>query len=455
MRIQNYHSASLDIENFYLGDGEAWCVLGSNRSGIASFIKLFSKPLLPHEGIDLSEEPAVLSFSQLQEIFEEELKNNNTDFLDRIDPGTPARNFIVNPEQHKHLLEAFNLEDCLDKGFKQLSTGESRKLLLVSTLSKNPGVILIENPYDGLDIASCKELDQALQSLSRFGRKIIVTVNNIVDVPTWCSHLAVLQDGRFVLQGRKDEVLSHAADISTNNVSPFEVDMPCTAQKLAKEELISLSDGFASYGDRQIFSQLNFSVNDGQHTLFTGPNGSGKSTLLQIIIGDNQKCYANNLRIFGKQRGTGESIWEIKKQMGIVSPDLHRNHYIPGSAVQVVLSGFFDSIGVYRSFSESQRQDAHKWLKMTGLQDKFRCSFRELSFAEQRLCLIARALIKMPRLLILDEPTQGLDQGNRNNLLNFLEKIAKENMSTIIYASHRTDEYRSFFQQQIDLADYN
>lgn len=456
MQINNFQTEGLHIDSFQLKDGEAWCLLGANYSGISEFIQLISGNLPLTAGVVLPEKTAVVSFARLQEIFEEELKKDDTDFLDRIDAGTPARAFLDSVEQLAPLIKAFNLEGCLDKGFRQLSTGESRKLLLLSSISTNPNTIVIENPYDGLDIISCKELDHTLQTLYQLGRQIIVTVNNEGDIPSWCTHLAVFQGGRFILQGRREDVLSQISDRKqqTNSIS-LKIDISDSPKVTRETELVALTNGYASYGDNTIFSHLDFIVKSGQHTLITGPNGSGKSTLLQIITGDNQKCYANNLRIFGRQRGTGESIWELKKQMGIVSPDLHRNHYIPGSALQVVLSGFFDSIGVYRNFSEKQRQDALEWLKMTGLHHKALSSFRQLSFAEQRLCLIARALIKMPRLLILDEPTQGLDQENRNNLLNFLEHIAQENLSTVLYASHRSDEFRPFFKQHVDLSIYN
>jgi molybdate transport system ATP-binding protein len=192
-------------------------------------------------------------------------------------------------------------------------------------------------------------------------------------------------------------------------------------------------------------------VEKGAHTLITGPNGAGKSTLLAIISGDHSDCYANELHLFGIRRGSGESIWDLKKNMGIVSPDLHRNHYIPGNTIQIVISGFFDSIGLYRNYTQAQERQARTWLKRLGLEDREKTPFRQLSFGEQRLVLIARALIKMPKLLLLDEPTQGLDDMHRDNLLQFLERVATAQLSTILYVSHRQDEYRDFFKQHLKI----
>ena len=137
--------------------------------------------------------------------------------------------------------------------------------------------------------------------------------------------------------------------------------------------------------------------------------------------------------------------------MGIVSPDLHRNHYIPGNTIQIVISGFFDSIGLYRNYTKDQERQARLWLKRLDLEDREKTPFRQLNFGEQRLVLIARALIKMPKLLLLDEPTQGLDDVHRDNLLLFLERVAAAKLSTILYVSHRQDEYRYFFQQHLEL----
>lgn len=205
---------------------------------------------------------------------------------------------------------------------------------------------------------------------------------------------------------------------------------------------------------KKLFTGLNLHIKTGDHTLITGSNGVGKSTLLQMITGDNQKCYANDLTMFGIQRGSGESIWELKKRMGIVSPDLHRNYRVSISALYVIVSGFYDSIGLYVKCTEAEVKKAQFWLAQIGLADKAKTNFRKLSFGEQRLVLIARALVKVPELLVLDEPTQGLDGGARTRLLDFLATLAAMKLSTMLYVSHRQDEYRSFFTNHICLDEY-
>jgi molybdate transport system ATP-binding protein len=460
MRIHTFRHENLRIDTLLTRPVESWCFFGDNSSGIDSFIDLLSGRLkdFSAEILDLPEHPEVLSFQVQQEIYEEELRNDDTDFMDRIDPGTLVQEFLPDYHNHLPLLKAFGMDHCLRLGYRQLSSGQSRKLLFLQKLIGGATTLIMQNPFDGLDQESCHELNLALRQLPGQGIEIILLVNSESDIPAWCSHLALLASGRLVASGVREEIqpLLHGirkvrqpdpAPISGTHLQP-------PAPKTQSDELIYLRDGFAGYGDKKLFTGLDLTIHTGDHTLITGPNGCGKSTLLDIITGDNPKCYANTLRIFGKQRGSGESIWDIKKHMGIISPALHREHRIPGSALQVVLSGLYDSIGLYVKVSNTEVSAAKYWLRWLSLAEKHDTPFRKMSYAEQRLVLIGRALIKQPKLLILDEATQGLDDVHRNSLLDLLEQIAEQKLSTVLFVSHRKDEQRTWFHRQIQLDSY-
>lgn len=462
MKILHAAADDLCIDSFEALPTEAWCLVGANRSGIDTFFKLLvgEAPELAAE-VQVPQNLGVVSFSSQQAVFEAELKKDDSDFLDKIDPGTPARAFLNNPEAHADLIAAFALDQSLDKGYRQLSTGQSRKLMLLAELTRGVSCLAVQAPYEGLDSAACAELDKAFDLCHQRGIQILITVHNAGDVPQWCTHVALIAHGRLVHTGPRDEVLDAIKTTLAQKTPDFSasvsdlvpaVNAPLPPDTEPAMELVRLKNGSAGYDGKTVFSGLDLTIRPEDHTLITGPNGCGKSTLLHVITGDHPACYANDLHIFGMRRGSGESIWDIKRHMGIVSPDLHRNYHVPGTTLRCIISGLYDSIGLYNTPTAADEKKARIWLERIGLQDQSDTPFRRLSYADQRLTLIARALIKMPRLLVLDEPTQGLDDTNRKAVLDFLEQVAEERLSTILYVSHRRDEYRDFFTNHVEMS---
>lgn len=452
LEIKNLTTPVLKIDHFSIYGGQTWCILGSNRSGIDRLISLLSAGEEAETAghLAIADDFRVVSFSSQQELYEQEVRNDDTDYIDKIDPGTTARTFIGTSNDAAELVSLFRLDHILDSGYRQLSSGESRKLLILEAITQGVRHLLIENPYDGLDVDSCRELDRVAQGLQKRGIELVIFLTSRHDIPGWCSHVAQIEEGAITVQATRKQAIG--AISKTEDAKEWGLVRGKTIiEQASGQELVRMVAGTVGYGERTIFSAFDLVVNRGDHTLITGPNGAGKSTLLAVITGDHPDCYTNELYLFGHRRGSGESIWELKKEMGIVSPTLHRSHYVPGSTLQVVISGFFDSIGLYSKFTAIQKATAQEWLANIGLEEYAATPFRRLSFAQQRLALIARALIKLPKLLILDEPTQGLDDQNRESLLNFLEMVVEKKISTILYVSHRRDEYRDFFTQQIEM----
>lgn len=436
---------------------EAYCFVGSNTSGLHTFLSRFEEVgQLPDDCGLTTDNTAVISFSTQQALFEDELEKDDTDFLNYPDPGTLGRDFISDIESHQDLIKAFNFTDLLDQGYRQLSTGQSRKLLILEAVTSGATWLIFENPFDGLDTSSRVELDRTLHLLADSGRTVLLFLNNMSDLPDWVENVGLFSGEKLYLAKGGKELESLLGEFSNGNAEILDIAGLESENKPQSESisLIELKNGFAGFGEKQLFTGLNLHIRTGDHTLITGRNGVGKSTLLQMITGDNQKCYVNDLTMFGQKRGSGESIWEIKKRMGIVSPDLHRNYRVSIPALYVIVSGFYDSIGLYVKCTEAEIKKAQYWLEQIGLKEKAKTNFRKLTFGEQRLVLIARALVKVPELLVLDEPTQGLDGGARTKLLDFLEKLAAMQLSTILYVSHRQDEYRDFFINHIVLDDF-
>ena len=284
----------------------------------------------------------------------------------------------------------------------------------------------------------------------------VFLLNNWSEISPWHTHVAVIEQGRFIAQGTREalEDNKELRDLLAFDASSLPAWPESLHEAALPDVLVDLVDGRVRYGDTVIFENVDLKITPGDHTLLTGENGSGKSTLLNMISGDHPQCYANDLSVLGFKRGQGESIWEVKKKLGIVSPTLHRDHRVHGSALHIAVSGFFDTIGLYDDPSKIQVEHAKQWLALVGLADKMTVSFRQLSYGEQRLTLIARALVKQPALLLLDEPTQGLDEINRHRLLYFLEYLSTQQRSTIVMVSHRQDEYLPLFVQKIDMGQH-
>ena len=463
MKLRNAVFNDIWIERFDIHAREAWFIWGSNNSGLEEFFRILSGDVGADacaDQLDLPKDIGIVSFKKQQERYELELKKNDTDYMDKIDPGTPALAFIENLEKYEGLIEAFDMTASLEKGYRQLSTGQSRKLLILSQISKDVSCLILQSPYDGLDPKSRRQMNAALFHLYQQNIQLVIFINNTADIPSWCTHVGVMSDGRLAHQGERPAMMKilkkksraqipdfpvSARDLSASRVSDLEQKFP----HIDPDELVGLSNGFAGYEGIKIFKNLSLSIRKGVHTLVTGANGCGKSTLLQMITGDHPSCYQNDLKILGIQRGTGESIWDLKQHMGIVSTELHRNYTVAGSTLDCIISGLFDSIGLYRQYSSLQAQKAMAWLRRLNMGEEALTPFQELEYGRQRMVLIARALIKIPKLLILDEPTQGLDESNRKAVLDFLEDVAGKDLCTILYVSHREDEYRSFFKQHI------
>jgi molybdate transport system ATP-binding protein len=201
-----------------------------------------------------------------------------------------------------------------------------------------------------------------------------------------------------------------------------------------------MKDVVVRYGEKCVLNRLNWTVKPGEHWKISGPNGSGKSTLLSLVSGDNPQAYANDITLFGIKRGSGESVWDIKKRIGLVSTAFQQDYRVGVTVRIVVISGFFDSIGVYGNYTKKQEEIALEWLEMLHMEKHIDASFRNLSYGEQRLVLLARAMVKQPDLLILDEPCQGLDDINREMVLKLVDHLGNTGTTQILYVTHHPED---------------
>jgi len=446
--------------NWEINCGESWIVLGTNASGKSTIAKLLTQQVETSSGkiTQIPTSIAWVSLESQQALYERELYRDDTDFMDHIDEGTQVKTLLeeVSPwsDQHDQVIQTLNITHLLERGYKLLSTGEGRRVMLARALLTQPELLILDEPFEGLDAKSRKELRQVLNDLITHGQQILLLINQREDIVSKFDYLAMLDKGELIFTGKMpnniNDTWHHLLSLRKKplQLPPRQSDYQIPNWALG-QPLVKLTDGFVQYDETFQFRSLNWQLNPGVHTHIQGPNGCGKSTLLGLVTGDHPQCYRNDLTVLGYKRGQGESIWQIKKHIGYVSGSLHRDYRVSGNALTTVISGLTDSIGVYQATDESEKTLALAWLDVIGLANKWNASFKTLSMGEQRLILIARALIKQPPLLILDEPTQGLDDFNRFYVLSIVEKILETGPTTLLFVSHRQDESLNCIQHRL------
>ncbi len=395
-----------------------------------------------------------LSAESQQAFYEAELGRDNSNFQEATDLGSTPRDLLGERGREHPLSAAFRLESIWDRGYRALSTGESRKVLLLQAVLDEPALLVLDEPFDGLDRVACAELARAIEQVAKSLPVIVVGTFTAGALPfdaealRQLGEVLVIERGRAVFRGSVQQFAERDRERSTSRPPP-PVELGSYYDPLDPSvPLVELASGCVRYGERAVFEGLDFRVAAGQHTLIEGPNGSGKTTLLEMLTGDHPQAYSNDLRLFGRRRGSGETVWDIKKHVGLVSSRLHRDYRVGGSVEEVLLSGLYDSIGVYQRPEPSHRARARAWLSWLDLGLAPSAAFRELSFGHQRLLLIARAAIKLPPLLVLDEPTTGLDASNRQRALELVESLCVQHRSTVLMVTHRADE-RAFWQARV------
>jgi molybdate transport system ATP-binding protein len=447
---------TLTIADLTIRAGESWAFVGTNGSGKSALARALAGelPLLKGECQGDFTRLTRLSFEQLQKLVSDEWQRNNTDLLSpgEEDTGRTTAEIIQDevkdPARCLRLAERFGITALLNRRFKYLSTGETRKTLLCQALMSEPELLILDEPFDGLDVQSRAQLASLLESLNQQGYTLVLVLNRFDEIPDFIQHAGVLADCNLTETGEKTALLKQAliAQLAhseqLDGITLPEPDAPSARHALDPHQpRIVLRDGIVSYDDRPILNRLSWTVNPGEHWQIVGPNGAGKSTLLSLITGDHPQGYSNDLTLFGRRRGSGETIWDIKKHIGYVSSSLHLDYRVSTTVRNVILSGYFDSIGIYQAVSDKQHKLAQQWLDILGMDNRVAdAPFHSLSWGQQRLALIVRALVKHPTLLILDEPLQGLDPLNRQLIRRFVDVLISEGETQLLFVSHHAED---------------
>ena len=338
-------------------------------------------------------------------------------------PDTPERR-----RQQHQLYELMGMEPLLGLYVISISSGELRKMQLVKTLMAHPRTLILDNPFIGLDREARSMLSQQLLVLKQQGMQLYLVVARPTEIPTFADEIIwTSPEEEFAGQATAIPHVGHAAN-------------PDSGSQSAGAPIIELHEVSIRYGQRTILAPLSWTVRQGEHWALSGRNGSGKSTLLSLICADNPQSYACDIALFGRQRGTGESIWDIKRRIGYVSPELHRSYQRNISTLHVVASGLKDTVGLYAHPNDAERQHCLEWMQRFGMAELAGRSFMQLSSGEQRLALVCRAFVKDPALLILDEPMHGLDLKRQQLVKRIIEDFCSQPEKTLVMVTHYEEE---------------
>jgi molybdate transport system ATP-binding protein len=468
--------------------GEQWVVLGPNGSGKSALVRTLagdlptaagSRALRPGVRIEL------VSFEAQQSILLREIeKDQGRYFSGRLtEQLTPRELFHAVPvgaeavggpalapagdaadraARIPALSRIFGFETLLDRPFRVLSAGEMRKALIIRALLRNPDLLILDEPFDGLDKPSRERMAREVDACAREGVQIVLVTHRQEEIPRFATHALMVRDLTVFRQGPVADVVTegdlralyrggaaglfaaptgapHAAPLAAPTGRP-----EAGARKSLPEDEAPPLVEFrrVTIGDpaEPLLRDFSWTVAPGEHWALTGSNGSGKTTLVNLISGDDQQAYAIELYLFGRRRGSGESRNDIRMRLGVVTPMLQLTYSRDTTVLDAVISGFFDSLGLYQRPRPEHVRAATQILDLFGITALAERFISRVSYGQRRLVLIARALVKQPELLLLDEPCQGLDPTNRKVVIDAVDQICRSGSSTVVYITHHRDE---------------
>jgi molybdate transport system ATP-binding protein len=446
--------------NWTLYSNESWAITGPNGSGKSLLTNLILGKLpLSNGEIIFSDESIVTRISAVSFELQSNILNAqqnhewSREFGGYREKATTVgdflglqRPFFSDSGKYEKIIKLMSLDLLLDSTLLTLSNGEMRKAIIARALLSSPRILILDEPFDGLDLVSKQHLSEIIGSLIDAGTQIIIVTFHADEIPRAISYCLCLKNGSIAFMGKKDE-MKNVFGAASANPQPQASSFAKPSIKIENKHNIKnsgasiiMKDVTVSYSEKIVLDNLNWIAHQNEDWAIVGPNGAGKTTLLRLISADHPQVYANDIWLFGRKRGSGESIWDIKEKIGLLSPELQLAYNVRLDVMEIVLSGFFDSIGLFRRTTPEQHERAVYWLDFLGMSELENSRFDVLSYGQKRMVLLARALVKMPELLILDEPCQGLDSEHSRHILDSVSEISGNTATQVLFVTHRLEE---------------
>lgn len=449
LNLKYRHKPVLQDLNWTINRNENWLLCGTSGSGKTSLAKAIAGLAHSYGNIAIgfdpqSKLPALVYYVANWFQFKDLEGQSNFYYQQRYNKQSTETTASVKAELEsfgkKHdlllddvdpILSALGFSALKNATLIQLSSGEHKKLQLVKAIWLKPQLLILDLPYNGLDVNSRQNLNTLLEQITEAGTQLIL-ISNEPELPVCIDRMAMIKAGQLIEISAEERNRTEEQQTVNKTVPEFLKETVVTA---SSSEIIKMIDVNISYGEKRVLKNINWEVKAGEKWVLHGHNGSGKSTLLSLICGDHPQAYANNFHLFGNKRGSGESIWEIKERIGLISPELHW-YFDPSATVwQSIVSGFYDSSGLFCDPGYSKKAQTDELIGYFGLDEYKDTLMNELPLGKQRLALLARTIVKNPEILILDEPCQGLDQQQTQHFNQLVDELCK-NGTTLIYVGH-------------------
>jgi molybdate transport system ATP-binding protein len=450
---------------FNLAPGQRWAVLGGNGSGKTTFLRLIRGEVHPMQGMggkrayDLDDPGghSPLAAKRNMSLVSAEAQDAWTrlglavngmqvvlsGFADSLYP--PSRILDAQKKRAQETLEMLGASRLAGKQLSIMSRGEARLVLLARALATNPQVLLLDEFIDGLDESAASAVLSRLEDLTQNGLAMVLTTHRPARLPGFIDKALLMRDGRIVKTGAPDAIAAaitevpafdHVKNTSTNNHAP--------------EFLVRLQDASVRRQGRDVLKDVSLTIHPGEHLAVLGPNGAGKSTLLMLFMAWLRPMPGGEIQWFGQDGPV--DVFEIRKKIGYVSPEMQAGYAYDVSALELVLSGFDASIGLYREPSAKETARARELISLAGLEGLEDHRIRRLSYGQLRRLLVARALAPNPGMLLLDEAASGLDPAARTGLMNVLEHAAATGTS-LVMTTHHKDELPACINRVLTIQD--
>ncbi|KAG2175240.1 hypothetical protein INT44_007728 [Umbelopsis vinacea] len=460
-RFGNLNPAFKDL-SWQLKDGERWVVVGAVSAGKTTFAETVAgkhliQPLTAGQWQFISKEKSpypsdhikLVSFRENSSLF----SYGKHYYQERFNFSDPENDITLRDYLLKDQIgddtaidkaaKLLNIDHMLNLSFMKLSNGQTRRARIARALLTNPEMLILDEPLMGLDVANRSKILDILGNLSY---RVLLVLRPQDELPDWATNVLELGDMKIQWSGKIDEYKKRIAQASEEKQQ--EDDDYKTIIPEGGDPVVELRGVNVSYGGRKIINDLHWTVRQGERWALLGPNGSGKTTLLSLLTGDHPQAYANDMSLFGRKRGSGESIWDIKQRIGLVSPEIHLYFNQQMTALMAAGTGFFDVV-VPRKLSAEQETSIRQLFVDFGMKDLTERKLLDMSTGEQRMVLLVRSLVKSPSLLIWDEPFQGLDDKMIGQVTKWLENHMRPDQTLIIVTHHEEEIPRAVNQRHI------